>query len=53
MGWRSPHPTCCPHSLQAEVAWLIRAVNPEVPLGTAAVNLIVEEVRSARQGSHP
>lgn len=27
------------------MAWLIKAVNPEVPLGEAALGLIVEEVR--------
>lgn len=30
--------------VQAEVAWLIKAVNPEVPLGEAALALILEEV---------
>ena len=30
---------------QAELSWLIKAVNPEVPLGEAALGLILEEVR--------
>lgn len=33
------------HLLQAELGWLLRAVNPEVPLGEAALGLIMEEVR--------
>lgn len=30
--------------LQAEVTWLLQAVNPDVPLNEAALGLIVEEV---------
>ena len=36
--------------MQAEVAWLIKSVNPEVPLGEAALGLILEEVRRAGGG---
>ena len=35
---------------QGELAWLVQAVNPEVPLGEAALGLIVEEVRERRGG---
>lgn len=42
-----PHSALRPCSAQAEVAWLIKSVNPEVPLGEAALGLIVEEVGAA------
>ncbi len=29
------------------MAWLIKAVNPDVPLGEAALGLILEEVRTS------
>ena len=39
---------CCPTpAVQSEVAWLIKAVNPDVPLGEAALGLILEEVRGS------
>jgi hypothetical protein len=37
------------NNLQAELTWLIRAVNPEVPLGKDALGLIVEEVCAKRE----
>ena len=44
-----PPPLSPPHRShpppQSEVAWLIKAVNPDVPLGEAALGLILEEVR--------
>jgi hypothetical protein len=39
-----PFLACVYVPLQAEVTWLLQAVNPEVPLNEAALGLIVEEV---------
>lgn len=48
------HNPCCravpSPRVQSEVAWLIKAVNPEVPLGEAALGLILEEVGVRRRG---